>query len=96
MMKEFLPIGTVVNLNQAEEYNFMIIGLLVENTQNERRDYVAVRYPVGAMGNAKYYFFNNENIKEVVHMGYVNDDHKTYAELLNSVEKQINMQSNKQ
>lgn len=87
-MKEYLPIGTVVNLNQAEHINFMIVGLLVENANKERRDYVAVRYPVGAMNKANHYFFNNDNIKEVVHMGYVNEDHKVYVELLNSVEKQ--------
>ena len=92
-MKEYLPIGTIVNVNQAQDINFMITGLMVESANGERRDYVAVRYPVGAMGNAQYYFFNHDDIKDIVHMGYVNEDHTTYVQLLNSVEKQISKEA---
>ena len=88
-MKEYLPIGTIVNVNQAHEMNFMIVGLMIENAEGERRDYVAVKYPIGNVGKGQYYFFNHSDIKEIVHMGYVNEDHNIYVELLNSVEKQI-------
>ena len=84
MKKEYYPIGTVVELEQAEKRLFMIVGLEVQSENGERRDYVAVRYPMGAMDKANYYFFNHSQIKEVVHMGYVNIDHETYVELINS------------
>lgn len=92
-MKEYLPIGTIVKVNRGNEINFMIVGLMVENGEGERRDYVAVKYPMGNVGKAQYYFFNHDDISEIVHMGYVNEDHTIYVELLNSVEKQISKEA---
>ena len=85
MKREFYPIGTVVTLEQAPEFMFMIVGLMVQSESGECRDYVAVRYPVGELDNNNHYFFNQNQIKEVVHMGYVNVDHETYVELINCV-----------
>lgn len=84
-MDRYWSIGAVVRLRQAAEVLFMIVGILVENEKGERRDYVAVRYPVGALGDANYFFFNGGDIQEVVHEGYVNEDHQAYSDLLRVV-----------
>ena len=88
-MKEYLPIGSVVNVKLAGDMNFMIVGLLAENSNKERRDYVAVRYPVGILDNSKFYFIDHEDISKIVFRGYDNEDHKSYVELLNSMEKYL-------
>lgn len=84
MKKEYYPIGTVVELKETSDFLFMIIGLEVQNEAGEHGDYVAIRYPVGAMGNGGYYFFNHDQIEKVVHMGYVDSSHEAYVDLINS------------
>lgn len=82
MKKEYYPIGTVVSLKEVPQLLFMITGLEVQGENGECRDYVAVRYPMGALDPSNYYFFNQNQIEQVVHMGFVNVDHETYVELI--------------
>lgn len=84
MKIDYLPIGTVVRLNRAEDI-FMIIGLAVRNADGETRDYLAVRYPVGALSSENYYFFNHDMIKTIIHQEYDSTDHESYKNLLNVV-----------
>lgn len=84
MKIDYLPIGTVVRLKQAEDL-FMIIGLAVRNADGETRDYLAVRHPVGALSLESYYFFNHNMIGTIIHQGYASDDHESYKNLLNVV-----------
>lgn len=84
MKTDYLPIGTVVRLNRAEDL-FVIIGLAVRNADDETRDYLGVRYPVGALSSENYYFFNHNMIETIIHQGYASDDHEAYKNLLNVV-----------
>lgn len=84
-MNDFLPIGTTVSIKDIENELFVIIGLAVENSKKEKKDYVAIRYPVGAINNSSYYFFNREDIEEVVHMGFINRDFECYVNLINAL-----------
>lgn len=81
---DYYPIGTVVRLNKAEDL-FVIIGLAVRNADGETRDYLAVRYPAGALSSESYYFFNHNMIETVIHQGYDSVDHKSYKNLLNVI-----------
>lgn len=81
---DYLPIGTVVRLNKSEDL-FVIIGLAVRNEDGETRDYLAVRYPVGALSPKNYYFFNHNMIKTIIYQGYDSADHESYKNLLNVV-----------
>ena len=73
-----------MRLNRAEDI-FLIIGLAVRNADGETRDYLAVRYPVGALSTANYYFFNHNMIETIIHQGYDSVDHESYKNLLNVV-----------
>lgn len=84
MKIDYLPIGTVVRLNRTEDL-FVIIGLAVRNADDETRDYLGVRYPVGALSSENYYFFNHNMIETIIHQGYVSVDHESYKNLLNVV-----------
>lgn len=81
---DYLPIGTLVRLNNAEDL-FLIIALAVENENGETRDYSAVRYPVGAMSQKNHYFFNHSMIETIIHRGYDSADHESYKNLLNAL-----------
>ncbi|MBA4538448.1 DUF4176 domain-containing protein [Bacillus aquiflavi] len=71
-MKTMLPLGSIVLLERGEE-KLMIIGRkpIVENINHENvyLDYMACRYPVG-MAEDEVYFFNDEDIEEVIFTGY--------------------------
>lgn len=87
MEKNFWPIGTIVKIKDVPDYRFMIIALLVEGSKGEIRDYVAVKYPSGALVQDDYFYFNHEQIEEVIFKGFDCEDHYVYVKLLNSIRK---------
>lgn len=92
-MDKFYPIGTVVKLKATEDNLFMIVTHMASNDNKEIREYVATRYPTGIGDDTMNYFFNHEDISEVVHMGYLNEDHETYNELLKVLQTNFNANS---
>jgi hypothetical protein len=84
-MEKYLPIGSVVRLKEAEKLLFMIIGLCVENENGEKRDYIAVRYPMGAINTSRYFFFNESAITDTIHMGYMDVSHTVYKDILENL-----------
>ena len=70
MIRDLLPIGSVVQL-QNEEKPLMIIGILqrLENTE-EIYEYTGVPYPEGYMGEEYQFVFNHKDINIVLFTGY--------------------------
>lgn len=89
-MKNYYAIGTIVELKNVENRLYMIIGHYVEDEKLGERDYVATRYPLGVVGRAHYYYFNNEDIQSVLFEGYVNKEHQDYVSLINESIKMNN------
>lgn len=81
-MSEFMPIGTVVTLQENSKFKFMIVGYYPTNKEGECRDYTAIRYPMGVYDNRLFFFFNKEDVHEVLHMGYTDDDFTSMIALL--------------
>ncbi|MDY6215279.1 DUF4176 domain-containing protein [Actinobacillus porcinus] len=75
-----LPLGSIVTLKNAKkEKKFMIVvrnAILTLEGIKGYTDYAACFYPVGVEGNLHY--FNQENIKEVLFIGYIDDVEKEY------------------
>ena len=84
MMKELLPIGSVVRTEQNSNVKFMIVGYFPQNEAGEKRDYSAIRYPMGVFDNRMYFFFNGCDIYEVLHKGYTDDDFWAMSSLIES------------
>lgn len=76
MKKTILPIGTVVAIKNNPGIKFMIVGYFPTSREGERRTYSAIRYPMGVYDNRVYFFFNNSDISEIAHMGYVDEDYE--------------------
>lgn len=81
---DIFPIGTVVTLQSDSHVKFMIVGYFPTNQEGERRDYAAVRYPMGVYDSRMYFFFNATDVAEVLHTGYVDDEFVIMTELINN------------
>ena len=84
-MKEYLPLGSIVLLENGVK-KIMIYGrkqLAVKT--NEEYDYVACLYPEGNINEEFTYLFNHSDIREVVHTGYVDEENKAFLDHLETV-----------
>jgi len=86
MIKDLLPIGSVVMLKNAKK-PLMIFGIkqLAEEKPDEEYDYIGVLYPEGNMGTQFQYLFNHADIEEVYFTGYETDERKQFLEELSKV-----------
>lgn len=82
-MKKYLPIGSVVLLNNGTK-RVMIYGrkqLAADN--GEEYDYVACLFPEGNISEEFTFLFNHDNIKEVVFTGLSDEEEENFQKLLN-------------
>ena len=82
-MKEYLPIGSVVLLNNGSK-KIMIYGRkqLAADTGDEY-DYVACLYPEGNINDDYTFLFNHDNIKEVIFKGFSDQEETEFQKILN-------------
>lgn len=75
MDKRLLPIGSVVILNGGTK-KAMITGYCAvsEERPDDMFDYRACPYPEGIMLSEGVALFNHDDIREVVHPGFENDE----------------------
>ena len=70
MYKNMLPIGSVIRTIGAER-KLMVIGRVVTTEENDMiYDYVGVPYPEGINDTDKMYFFNRNQIEELLFIGF--------------------------
>ena len=88
-MEKYLPIGTVVLLHEGQK-TVMIFGRQQIHAETDAvYDYVACLYPEGNIDVEHTYLFNHEQIREVVYMGYVNDDEKDFLLFIEEKSKRL-------
>ena len=76
----FLPIGSVVLLNEAEK-KLMIIGILQRNGE-EVFDYVGCPYPEGLLDSENLFLFNHKDIAEISYLGFDNIERQIFIKKL--------------
>ena len=94
MNNRILPLGSVVKLNNGDETELLIVvraALVKENGTEVYYDYGAVLIPQGLLSAEEVYFFNKENIKEVVFRGYENFNEQIYADTYDEMIKSTNI-----
>lgn len=80
----FLPLGSLVLLNGGEK-KIMIISRAIAmklSGENVYFEYGGCTYPEGLLGDAVAYF-NNEDVKEILDKGYVDDEESEMIKKLN-------------
>ncbi|MDO4633215.1 MAG: DUF4176 domain-containing protein [Eubacteriales bacterium] len=81
-IKELLPIGTVVLLNDAEK-RLMIFGIKqTDNNTDKEYDYIGVLYPEGNLGEDGQFLFNHSDIAQVFYEGYRDEEREEFIEAL--------------
>ena len=81
MNMQFLPLGTVVRVKDAQPL-FVLTGYQVNNGKNEIKDYCAVRAPLGQLNRTDIYLFNADVIEEVVFEGYQSSEYQKLTALI--------------
>ena len=81
MIRDLLPIGSVVMLKNAEK-PVMIFGIkqLDSDKPDVEYDYIGVLYPEGNIGNNFQYLFNHQDIEQILFEGYVTDQYKEFLD----------------
>ena len=83
MYEYLLPLGSVVRVSDGQvSQNYLIVGYLPESGAGERRDYAAVRYPMGAIGPGLFFFFDHSAVSEIIALGYEDDEAAAMKKLL--------------
>ena len=77
-MKQFLPVGSVVLLEGGDK-RLMIYGIMQNNPDdNKQYDYIGCLYPEGFVGTDHNYLFNNEDVKSVEFIGFVDGEQQAF------------------
>ena len=91
MNNKFLPIGTIVLLENATK-KIMITGYasVSPDTEGVVYDYSGCPYPEGFMSYNQVCVFNANQIEVVVSQGYSNDEQKEFSQTLEKALQEIN------
>lgn len=91
--EKFLPLGSVVMLEKGR-HRAMIVGYgvkLQSDNITSVYDYMGCLFPEGIFTTEESMAFNHSDIKEVYHLGLVDDEVKKFHIKLNEAMKKINM-----
>lgn len=76
--EKYLPMGTVVLLKKGAK-KIMIFGRKqIKTDTGEQFDYIAHLYPEGNIKKDMAILFNHEDIREVIHLGYSDEDEELF------------------
>lgn len=83
MIKDLLPIGSVVLLKEGEK-RLMICGVLQQEADGsgDTYDYMGVFYPEGHIGDKYQYLFKHEDIEKLYFRGYEDDEREEFINKL--------------
>ena len=88
MKEKYLPIGTVVTLENATK-KLMITGYLPTSVDHRVFDYNACIFPEGVLSADKTLAFNHDKIKEIHYLGFENDEHQKFNDELKTTVIQL-------
>lgn len=88
-IKELLPIGSVVRLQEATK-KLMIYGIKQTDADTGiEYDYVGVLYPEGNLGEKTQFLFQHEHIEEVIFKGYNDEEREKFLAALEVVYEEV-------
>lgn len=91
MKEKYLPIGTVVLLKGGSK-KLMITGFCsMDNADNETiYDYNGCIYPEGYLSSDQTCLFNHDQIEQIYHIGYIDEEEKEFKENLKDFADNLN------
>jgi len=80
--EKYLPVGSVVLLHDGEK-RVMIYSRLQKQVANGTMwDYIGCLYPEGNLNEQYMYLFNHEQIKQVFHIGYQDEEEQELQRIM--------------
>lgn len=76
---DMLTIGSVIRVKNINSL-VMVIGYSMVNKDKKCYDYVGCFYPIGIPTTGEQVLFNKENIEEIVHNGYSDEEDLKFKE----------------
>jgi len=86
MKDKYLPIGTIVILNDSNQ-KIMITGYFCNDERKKSYEYSGVSYPEGIVESNKGYLFNHKSIKNIIYLGLNDEESKEYLSKITSISK---------
>ncbi|WP_167630348.1 DUF4176 domain-containing protein [Listeria valentina] len=83
MNEKILPLGSVVTLKDGDGSILMIVSrasVIEDRKKAFFYDYGAVLIPQGMISPEAVYFFNRENVSQVLFKGFLNEEEREFAE----------------
>ena len=86
MIKELLPIGSVILLKGASK-KLVIMGIIQQEEGGDGKlyDYMGVPYPEGFLGKGANFLFNHDDINDVIFRGYESPEREGFIGLLEQI-----------
>ena len=83
-MKRLLPLGSIVILDTEKNDKIMIISRLVKKAEGNEEiyDYCGCFVPYGIQGDQELQFFNHEDIKRLLFVGYQDEEELQFSFLM--------------
>ena len=86
MVMVLLPIGSVVQLKEAEK-RLMIIGILQKNGDGKTYDYMGCPYPEGVLDSESMFLFNHADVADIRFLGFDDVERQMFVK---NLEKELN------
>lgn len=85
-VKDLLPIGSIVLLNEGEK-RLMISGILQSDISDPDKeyDYLGILYPEGNVGEQFQYLFNHADINQIVFRGFEDEERAEFIRKLSAI-----------
>lgn len=80
-MKSYLPLGSVVLLEGATK-SLIIIGTMQIDETGKQYDYISCAFPEGYINSETFFLFNEEDIRDVKYIGYINSETQMYSQAI--------------
>jgi len=83
-LNDLLPLGSIVILKEGEQ-KLSIVGrgqLFDDDKTRGYFEYSSVFFPYGLTDIEEIYFFNHDDIKEIIFEGYRNEEEEVYLKVL--------------
>lgn len=90
-MKRFLPVGTIVKLDIKSDDKYMILARLAKKSEKEPElwDYCGCRVPQGFIVQETAVFFQHEDIKQLLFIGYQDEEELQYGLALAEIRNKV-------
>lgn len=86
MVMVLLPIGSVVQLKEAEK-RLMIIGILQKNGDGKTYDYMGCPYPEGVLDSESMFLFDHADVADIRFLGFDDVERQMFVK---NLEKELN------